>query len=230
MRIKRPHKNCATVRLQRLVNLPPINWPYRFEGKTEMPPTTMLDSDSLLEHGVLMIGVGALVCASGSMMAAPVYEQLGYILAATFLGAGLLVSFLTMGFREMRALPRPVAAAYIAIGMLMVCYGIYSAMQGGSPQIPLVGLLAGLIGLNWVSRCIALASTFKAFSSQAIGRYALAAANSSLGVILATRIGTTRLGAVMMAGCYVILVGVQVYLAAVVLYREVMRENAVERK
>jgi hypothetical protein len=195
-----------------------------------MPRTTKFDTDSLLKHGVLMIALGTVVSALGSVMAAPIHEQLGFVLAAMLLGAGLLVALLTMGFRGMRALPRPVTAAYMAAGLLMVCYAAYSAIQGESLEIPLVGLLAGLIGLHWASSFLALASTYKGFSPQAIGLCALAAANSSLGVILATRIGISKLGAVTMAGCYVIFLGVQVYLAAVVLYREVMREGVFERQ
>lgn len=192
--------------------------------------TTRLDSDSLLKHGVLMIALGTATCALGSVMARPAHQQLGYVVAAMLLGAGLLFALLRLEFRGTRALPRRVTAAYIATGLLMVCYVAYSTVQGGLLDTPLVGLLAGLIGLYWSSRYMALASTFKALSPQAIGLCALAAANSSMGVILATRTGLSKLGVVTMAGCYVILLGVQVYLAAVVLYREVMRENVLERQ
>jgi len=177
-----------------------------------------------------MIALGTSVCALGSLMVRPAHEQLGYVFAAMILGAGLLTALLSPGIRGMRILSRGVTAAFIAIGLLMVCYATFSTIQGGSQEMPLVGLLACLLGLYWASRYIAFASAFSARSPQAIGLCALAAANSSLGVILATRTGVSKLGVVTMAGCYVIVLGVQVYLAAVVLYREFMRESMLGRR
>ena len=192
--------------------------------------TTRPGSDSLLKHGVLMIALGTAVCGLGSLMAKPIHQQLGYVLAAIFLGAGLLFALLVPGHRVMRGLPRLVTAAYVAIGLLMVCYVAFSAIQGGSLEMPVVGLLAGLLALYWASRYITLACSFQAYSPQAIGLSALAAANSSFGVILATRIGLSKLGIVTLAGCYIIILGVQIYLTAVALHREVMREGTIERR
>ena len=194
-----------------------------------MARMTTLDSDSLLKHGVTMIALGTAVSALGSLMARPIHEQLGYVLAAMLLGAGLLYALRTQGLRGMRELPRRLITAYIAIGLLMVCYMAASAIQGGSLEMRLVGLLAGLLALFWASRYLALATTLQALSPQAIGMCAVAAANSAFGVILATRTEPNRLGVVSMAGCYVILLGLQVYMTAVLLHREVMRERAVER-
>jgi hypothetical protein len=195
-----------------------------------MASTARLESDSLLKHGVLMIVLGTAICGLGSLMVRPIHEQLGYVGAAMLLSAELLISLLTMGLRGIGRLPRRVTTAYIAIGLLMVCYVAISAVQGGSFEMPLVGLLGGLVALYWASRYIALASSFPAYSPQAIGLCALAAANSSFGVILATRTGLGKMGVVTMAGCYLILLGVQIYLTAVVLHREGFRERAFERQ
>ena len=163
-------------------------------------------------------------------MARPVREHAGYLIAALLLSAGLMAAILTPRLRAVRRLSRRVAAAYVAVGLLMVCYVAISTFQAGSLETTLVGLLAALLALYWASRFITLASTFPPRSPQAIGLCALAAANSSFGVILATRTGLSRLGIVTMAGCYVILLGVQVYLSAIVLYREVMHESVFERR
>lgn len=195
-----------------------------------MPRTTRLDSDSLLKHGVLMIALGTAVSGLGSLMAKPIHEQLGYVLAAMLLAAGLLFALRTQGLWGMRGLPRRVITAYIAIGLLMVCYMAFSAIQEGSLEMPLVGLLAGLLALCWASRYLTLASSFQTYSPQAIGLCAVAAANSAFGVILATRTGLNKLGVVTMSGCYVIVLGLQVYMTAVLLHREVMRERAVEQR
>lgn len=191
-----------------------------------MRRSVQLDTNCLLKHGILMIALGTGVCALGSIMARPIREHAGYLFAAILLVVGLAAALLTPGLRTVGApIPRRVTAAYIAVGLLMACYVAISAFQAGSLEMPLVGLLAAFLALFWASRFITLASTFHPYSPQAIGLCTLAAANSSLGVVLATRTGLSRMGIVTMTGCYVILLGVQVYLSAVVLYREVMHKE-----
>jgi len=195
-----------------------------------MPRPARLDPDSLLKHGILMIALGTAVCALGSVMAKPIREQTGYFSAALLLSAGLVAATLTPGLRGIQALPRRLAVAYVAVGLLMVCYVAGSAFRAGLLEMSLVGLLAAFLAAYWASRYITLASTFQPYSAKAIGLCALAAANSSLGIVLATQTGLSRLGIVTMAGCYVIALGVQTYLTAVLLHRELMREAAFDRR
>src|SRR5437660_12578393 len=169
-----------------------------------------------------MIALGTAVCATGSLMARPIRAPLGYIVAAALIGVCLLMSYVCFGVRHKRAMPWRVIAAYIAVGSLMVCYTVFSAIYWGWLEAPVVGLFAGLLALLWAGWFVALAFTFPPASPQAIGLCALAAANSSFGFILASRTGLTRLTAVTAAGCYTILLGVEIYLTAVMLHREVM--------
>ena len=191
---------------------------------------TKRESDSLLKNGVLMIVLGTAVSALATLMAKPTNEHLGYVSAAMFLSLGLLIALVTQGLRNFGALPRPVTVAYVAIGVLIACYVLFSGIQRGSLEMPLVGVIAGVLSLYWASRYITLASGFRAHSPQAIGLCALAAANSSFGVSLATETRLSKLGIVALAGYDVILLGVQVYLIALFLHRSVMRERAFERR
>ncbi len=194
-----------------------------------MLTTKRVISDSLLKHGALMIVLGTGVCALGSLMAKPVHEQVGYVSAAVFLTAGLVIALLSPGLRSLSALPRLLANTYAAIASLMVCYLAVQGYRVGSFELPMVGLITALLALCWGFRYISLACTFPSYSPQAYGLCALAAADSSFGVILASRTGLGKLGIVTMAGCYVIALGIQVYLTAVLLHRGVARARAFER-
>jgi len=156
-------------------------------------------------------------------MAKPIHQDLGYIIAALIIGGYLLIALLSAGLRP----PRRIATAYIGVGLIMVSYALVSAIQ--SKPLELVGLLAGLLSLFWGAWYLSIAFTFLPTSPQAVGLCALAAANSSLGVILGTRTEVSKLSTVTVCGCYTILLGIQIYLTAAMLHRELMREKVPDR-
>lgn len=184
----------------------------------------------LLKHGILMICLGTAVCALGSLMGKPIRAQLGYIIAGTVIAACLLVVLITLGRRETQAFPQRMATAFVAVGFLMVCSMLFSIIQSGSFDIPIVGVLACLLGLFWSSWYVSLAFKFPPSSPQAVGLCSLAAANSSFGVILATRTSYGKLSIVIASGCYIIVVGVQIYLTAALLYWELMRAKVPDQR
>ena len=125
-----------------------------------MQRSTQPLSDCLLTHGGLMIALGTAVCATGSLMAMPIHAVLGYLVAAALIGVCLLMSFMCFGARYKRAMPSRVIAAYVTVGLLMVCYTAYSAIYWGWLETPVVGLFAGLLGLLWAGWFMSLAFTF----------------------------------------------------------------------
>lgn len=183
----------------------------------------------LLRHGILLICLGTAVCALGSFMAKPFGAQLGYTFAGAAIGVCLLIVLVTLGRREMQTIPQRITGVFLAVGALMVCFVAFSAIQTGSFAIPVVGVLACLLGLFWSSWYVSFSFTFPPRSPQAIGLCSLAAANSSLGIILATRTDYGKLSMVVTAGCYMIVLGVQVYLLAAFLYRELVRAKVFDR-
>ena len=176
-----------------------------------------------------MICAGTAICALGSLMARPAYQQTGNVVATLFIAGCLLVALLSPLFGDRKVLSRPMAIAYIAVGSAMVCYVAISTLQSGSSEIPAVGILAGLLGLFWSAWFMTLAFGYQPRTPQAVGLCALAAVNSSFSFILGTRNEPGKLGIVALSGCYVIILGVQIYLTAVMLHREVMSERAFDR-
>lgn len=183
----------------------------------------------LLGHGILLICLGTAVCALGSLMAKPVRAQLGYVIACAAIATYLLVVLAVFGRQETKAIPQRIFTVFLAVGSVMVCFMALSAIQTGLFDIPVVGVLSCLLGLFWSSWYISLALKFPSRSPQAVGLCSLAAANSSLGIILATRTGSGKLSVVVAAGCYIIVLGVQVYLSAALLYRELVRAKVFDR-
>jgi hypothetical protein len=188
------------------------------------------DSNSLTRHGVAIIIIGTTVCALGSVMSRPAREDLGYVLAVALTAMCLLITLLSLGSRHQWMPQRRLVPAYLAGGAsLIACYIISWLIQPGLIDIRLIGVLAGLLGLVWGSWYMKLAFHFQSNSFQAGTMSVLAVATSSLGIVLAIRAGSSKITAVVSVGCYMIILGAQVYLTAAYLQRELMRERALER-
>jgi drug/metabolite transporter (DMT)-like permease len=111
----------------------------------------------------------------------------------------------------------------------MVCYAIFIAIQSNSLDVPVVSLLAGLLGLFWGCWYLRIAFIFHPTSPQAIGLCALAAVNSSFGMIIGTQTGLSKLASVTVSGCYTILLGVQIYITGVMFHREPTHEKVLDQ-
>lgn len=190
----------------------------------------LISNLQLTKHGVLMIALGTLVCALGSLMARPVREQLGYILAGIITVACLLIAYRSLGLRA-RTMSQGLMRIYLAGGILSIaCCMVFWLVQPGSLDIRVLGVIAALLGLFWGSCYMRLAFHYSANPIQSGAFSILAATTFSLGIILATRSGLSKLGVVTADGCYMIMLGVQVYLTAVFLHRKVARAQVLERQ
>ncbi len=179
---------------------------------------------SLTKNSVLMIGLGTALCALGSLMAKPMNEQLGYLLAEVLTALCLLLVCAFVGMRENNAPPQRLSAIYLAAGVAsIVCCLIFWLVQSASADLRWLGILAGLHGLVWGAWYLRLAFQFRSNSIKQLMLVATAATTSSLGIILATRPGLSKLGSVTAVGCYMIVLGMQLYLTSAFLYREYAR-------
>jgi uncharacterized membrane protein HdeD (DUF308 family) len=181
-------------------------------------------SKSLTKNGVLLIVLGTMLCALGSMMARPMNEQVGYLLAEVLTALCLLLVCVSVGIRENTALPQRPDAVHLTAGAAsIVCCLIFWLVQSASADLRLLGILAGLHGLVWGAWYLRLAFQFHSNSVKQLMLVATAATTSSLGIILATRPGLSKLGSVTAVGCYMIVLGMQLYLTSAFLYREYAR-------
>jgi hypothetical protein len=182
------------------------------------------NSNSLTRKGVLLIGLGTTMCALGSVMAKPMNEQLGYVLAEALTAVCLLIVCISIGTRKNAIAPQSPLSIYAMAGAAtIVCCLIFWLIQSPSADLRLLGILAGLHGLVWGAWYLRLAFQFQPNSMKQVMLVATAATTSSLGIILATRPGLTKLGSVTAVGCYMILLGMQLYLTSAFLYREYAR-------
>jgi hypothetical protein len=194
-----------------------------------MAKTLRIGSPSLTKHGVLMIGFGTALCALGTLMAKPINEQLGYGLAAALTVLCLLITCISLGIRENRTLPQRLIATYLIVGVSSIaCCLIFWLIQPASVDLRVLGILAGILGLFWGSCYMRLAFQFQSNSMKAFILCGLAATTSSFGIILATRSGLSKLTTVTLVGCYMIILGVQIYLTAAFLHREHARARVFE--
>jgi uncharacterized membrane protein HdeD (DUF308 family) len=183
-----------------------------------------LQSKFLTKNGVLGIGLGMALCALGSLMAKPINEQLDYLLAEVLTALCFVLVCVSAGIRADNALPRRMSAVHLAAGAasIVCCLGLW-LVQSASADLRLLGILAGLHGVFWGVWYLKLAFQFQPNSIKQTMLIATAATTSSLGIILATRPGLSKLGSVTAVGCYMTILGLQLYLTSAFLYREYAR-------
>lgn len=189
-----------------------------------MPDIRNFESRFLLKHGILMIALGTAICALGSLMVKPADQPFGYVAGLALIVGYVLAAMLPHGFHKLRALSHRIALSYIAAGFALVCYVAFGALRTGSLDVRIIGLLTGLLGLFWSAWYLMLAFRFQRRALWAVGLTALAAVNSSLSFMLANLWSQNRLGVISLCGIFILVAGVQLYLVAMLLYREFMAE------
>jgi hypothetical protein len=189
------------------------------------------DSHSLSNHGVLMISLGTALCALGSLMARPIREQLGYVLAEVLTALFLLIVCVSLGIQENRTIPRRLMSIYLLAGASsIVCCLTFWLLQSASMDIRLLGILAGLHGLLWGWWYMRAAFRFQSNPIKALVLCVLAATTSSCGIILATRSGLSKLSTVTAVGCYMIILGIQIFITAAFLHYEQARVRVIDQE
>ena len=153
-------------------------------------------------------------------MTNPMKEELGYLLAEVFTGFCLLIASVSLGVMRARTeSTRNVAVYLLAWTASIVCWFVCWLLQPSSEDFPLLLSLAGLHGLFWGLWCVALALNLRASAARAVVLCVFGGTTCSLGIILATRSGISRLSAVTAAACYLLFLGTQTLFAAAVVHR-----------
>jgi predicted secreted protein len=199
-------------------------------GNITMVKMLRTGSRTSTKHGVLMIAFGTALCALGSVMVRPMREQTGYVVAAVLTALCLLTAWFSLGIRPNAPATRRQSRVYLMGGAAsIVCSLLFWLVQSASIDLRVVGVLAGLVGLLWASWYMRLAYQFQSSSIKAAVLCGLAATTSSIGIIVATRSGLSKLSSVTTVGCYLIILGAQIYLTAVFLHREHARAVIIDR-
>ena len=175
----------------------------------------------LIGHGVFMVSLGIALNVFGFFMADPYLSALGYTMAVVLTVLGLLIPGVYLGVLENREGHRRPAKIYLLVGTFSIaCWLIFWLIQSAPTDLRLLELLAGLHGLFWGLWYVRLALHFNTYARQAVVLSVLAAATSSIGLILATQSQMTQLGAVTAVACYMTFIGMQILFTAVYLHRK----------
>ena len=178
-------------------------------------------SPSLIAYGVLTVCLGMILSVCGTFMSNPMRDELGYLLAEVFTGFCLLIASVFLGvMRAQTESTRNVATYLLAWTASTVCWFVCWLFQPSTEDFPLLLSLTGLHGLFWGLWCVGLALDFRSLKARALVLCAFGGTTCSLGIILATRSGISRLGAVTAAACYMLFLGTQTLLTAVLLHRQ----------
>jgi hypothetical protein len=176
--------------------------------------------------GGLMIGLGMALGVLGTLMANPSREQIGYASATILTALGLLIALFVLGISESRTRSRQSASGYLlAGGVSIVCCLIYWRVQSALVDLRLLAVMAALHGLFWGAWYLRLAFQFRANFKRALVLCTVGAATSSFGIVLGTISGLTRFSCVSVVGCFMIGLGIEIFVTAAFLHREYARES-----
>ena len=179
--------------------------------------------------GGLMIGLGMALAVLGSMMSNPIREQVAYASASILTALCLVIAVFLLGIPETRNLPRDVVTVCLLVGALSIAFClIYWLLQSTAMDIHLLGMLAASHGLFWGAWYMRLAFHFRSSPIKALVLCALAATTASFGIVVGTRFEPTKFGCVTTVGCYMIGLGIQIFITAAFLRREYARERVFE--
>lgn len=183
-------------------------------------------SFSLVAYGVVVVCLGMILSVCGTFMTHPMGEELGYVLAEAFTGFCLFGASVFMGVIRAKTESTHNVVVYLlawtaSIVLWLVCW----LFQPSTQDFPLLLSLAGLHGLFWGLWCVGLALNFRSLKARAFILCSIGGITCSLGIILATRSGISRLSAVTAAACYMLFVGAQAIFAAVLLHRDFERRK-----
>jgi hypothetical protein len=176
--------------------------------------------------GGLMIGLGMALGVLGSLMSNPSREQIGYASAVILTALGLLTALFVLGISERKTLPRQSASGYpLADGVSIACCLVYWLVQSAFVDLRLLAVMAALHGLFWGAWYLRLAFQFRANSKKSLVLCTVGAATSSFGIVLGTISGFTRFSCVSAVGCFMIGLGIEIFVTAAFLHREYAREQ-----
>lgn len=191
-----------------------------------MMQTAKVGRQYLLGQGLLMLCLGTALFVMGSIMANPTFEGSGYVIAVLLVASCLVLNGIYHGVLASRVRTRlPIRTYFVACALSISCWMIFWLIQSAPLDISLMAILAGAHGLFWSMWYMRLAFRFQANHKKAPLLSILAGTTMFLGIILATQSHLSKISSVTVMACYTALIGAQVLLTAVYLFRECGRDE-----
>lgn len=186
-----------------------------------MIATQRIGRHFLAAHGALMLCLGLAACILATLMANPAFARFGYMIAIVLTASCLVITGIYFGaiaYSERSRLP---VTNYFAVGLLSIAsWVIFWFIRSAPIDLRLLSLLAGMYGMFWGLWHVRLALHLRAFPAKATFLCILAAATSFLGIVLSTQSQPSQLSAVAVVAYYSMLIGIEILLATLYLYRE----------
>jgi hypothetical protein len=181
----------------------------------------------LAAHGALMLGVGLAACTLASLMVSPGFVQATYRIAVVLFASCLLITGFYFGKTVYGERPHLPIANYLITGLLsIVSWSILWLLRSAPVDLRFLSILAGMQGVLWGMWYVRLAFYLRNLPRKAALLCILAGTDSFLGMVLSTQSEHSQLSAVSTVAYYSMFIGIQIFLAAIYLYREM--ETGVE--
>lgn len=175
----------------------------------------------LTGHGALMLCLGLATCTLASLMTSSTFAKLGYAIALALSATCLLVVGIYLGARMVAERSHYPIMNYLIVGVMSIACWLLFWLLGSAPtDLRLLTLLGGMHGVVWTLWYVRLAFNMKAFPRKAAFLSILAATTSFLGIALATESELTQLSAASIAAYYTLVIGIEILVTTVYLYRE----------
>lgn len=185
-----------------------------------MSVVRMIRNPSLIAYGVLSIVLAMALCLAGLVMTNPTFEDLGYVVSATF----TLICLLTCGvfafvMRSRVGKPRHFTNCVVALSVSILCWIVRWMLQpiAGSDHTLMASI--GMHGLFWGVWCVALGLEFEVLCARSIGLALIGAFACSGGIVLATHSDSSKIGAVTAGAWYMLCLGVQMLFVWFLIHR-----------
>ncbi len=188
-----------------------------------MARTWTVGRQSLMGHGVFMLGFGIALTCLASLMTNPELSRFGYSAAVVMTAVCLLFASLIvyLGGLANSAHQTPQMRIYLlGGGGTLAGWLIVWLLRSAPGDIPLLAVMAVFYGLFWGLWLIRLAFHFHAYRGKAATLSVLAAITSTLGIILATQPGMSKITAVTAVACYMTYIGILILLTTLLVYRD----------
>jgi hypothetical protein len=157
---------------------------------------------------------------TGSVMTNPTFDELGYVLSATF----TLLCLLTCGvfafvMRSRLGSRRHFGMCALALSVSILCWVLRWILQAVTGLDNTLMTSIGMHGLFWGVWCVGLALELEVMCAKSIILALVGAFACSGGIVLATHSASSRISAVTAGSWYMLCLGVQVLFVWLLLQR-----------